>query len=626
MKARVPALDGVRGFALLAVLGYHTFPAIFGGGFLGVEIFFVLSGFLLTSLLLEEHRDARRIDVVGYYGRRIRRIFPALLAFLAVLLVVVPFLAHDDAFRLRGDVISSIGGFTNWHLIATGSSYFDAAGRPSFVRHLWSVAVELQFYVICPFVVAWTVRRSRRVAVAGIAIAIAASATLMGVLYSSPDPSRAYFGTDTRIGALLSGVLVAVVMHSLRDRELRRATLLRATGCAGVVVLVAAALFGQETARWMYPFGFLAVQAGTGAVIAASVFGLWPEPILRHATLRWFGKRSYGIYLWHWPLAVMLRPGIDVAWPRPVTAAVVIAGGCLLGALSYRWVERPFLVYRPEPWTFRDSPFGLTSATALASLVFVTAAVLAPLPTTNPIEASLVAGERVLQHQNATPAPSPAPAPVTLVSNGHTVLAQPASAPKPFYVPKGPPPGSVAVTAIGDSVMLGAVPQLKARLGSSSYIDAQKSRQFDQGVALARSLRQQHRLGRVVIVHLGTNGPIKAKDVDAMMHELQGVAFVKFVTIRVDRGWQDSVNATLRDGAHRYRTVGIVDWYSYSNGHRDWFQSDGTHLRSSGAQAYAKLIGGSLPPPAPTPKPTAKPTPKPTPKPTKTPLLPPLKH
>ena len=625
MKTRVPALDGVRGFALLAVLGYHTFPAAFGGGFLGVEVFFVLSGFLLTSLLLDEHAGHRRIDIAGYYGRRIRRIFPALVAFLAVLLIMAPLIAHDDAFRLRSDILSSSGGFTNWHLIASGSSYFTAAGRPSFVRHLWSVAVELQFYVVCPFIVAWVVRRSRRAAITGLVIAIAASATLMGILYSSPDPSRAYFGTDTRISALLSGVLVAVVLHSMRDRELHRTTLLRAAGIAGVVALFAAMLFGQETARWMYPFGFLAVQAATGTVIAASMFGLWPERVLRGAALRWFGKRSYGIYLWHWPIAVMVRPGIDVSWPRPVSAALIIGGGCLLGALSYRWVERPFLAYRAEPWTFGDSPFGLTSAASLAALVLVTAAMVVPLPTTNPIEASLVAGQRVLAQQS-TPAPSVTTAPVTLASNGHTVLAQPASAPRPFYVPSGPPPGSVAVAAIGDSVMLGAVPQLKARLGSNSYIDAQKSRQFDAGVAVAHSLREQHRLGRAVIIHLGTNGPIKPSDIDAMMRELKGVPFVKFVTIRVDRGWQDSVNATLHDAAKRYKTVGIVDWYSYSNGHRDWFQSDGTHLRSTGAVAYAKLLGGSLPPPAPTPKPTPKPTAKPTPKPTPKPLLPPLKH
>ena len=168
-----------------------------------------------------------------------------------------------------------------------------------------------------------------------------------------------------------------------------------------------------------------------------------------------------------------------------------------------------------------------------------------------------------------------------------------------------------------------SIPARSARLGSSSYIDAAKSRQFDKGIEIAHALRTQHRLGRVVVVHLGNNGPVKPNDVDSMMHELSGVTFVKFLTVRVDRGWQDSVNATFRDAVKRYKNLAIVDWYAYSNGHRDWFQSDGTHLRHSGAEAYARLIGGSLPPPAtPTPKPTPRPTP--TPKPTPKPLLPPI--
>jgi hypothetical protein len=296
--------------------------------------------------------------------------------------------------------------------------------------------------------------------------------------------------------------------------------------------------------------------------------------------------------------------------------------------LSYRWVERPFLAERTQAWTFRGSPFGLTSAAALASVVLVAATLLRPVPNSDPIERSLVAGERALAQQNVTPAPPPTTEPVTISGNGRRVLARPVSAPRPFAVPNGPPPGSVDVIAIGDSVMLGAVPQLRSRLGSRSYIDAKKSRQFEDGVALVHTFRERHRLGRVVIVHLGTNGPVKSSDVDAMMRELKGVPFVKFLTIRVDRGWQDEVNSTLRDAAHRYKTIGLVDWYSYSNGHRDWFQSDGTHLRASGAQAYAKLIGGSLPPPAtPTPRPTPAPTPKPTPAPKPKPtLLPPLTH
>jgi len=214
-RERVASLDGLRGLALLAVLAYHAAPGLAPGGFLGVDVFFVLSGFLLTTLLLGEHEQTGTIDRLAYAVRRVRRIAPALLVLLATLVVIVPIAAPADAHRLAGDVVSSLLGLTNWHLIRDGSSYFAIAGRPSFVRHLWSIAIEVQFYVLCPFLVAWLARRKPKVAVLSLVAGIAASAALMGVLYSWPDPSRAYYGTDTRIHALLMGCLVAVVLPRL---------------------------------------------------------------------------------------------------------------------------------------------------------------------------------------------------------------------------------------------------------------------------------------------------------------------------------------------------------------------------------------------------------------------------
>ena len=214
-KERVASLDGLRGLALLAVLAYHAVPGLAPGGFLGVDVFFVLSGFLLTTLLLGEHELTGTIDRAAYAVRRVRRIAPALLVLLTALVVIVPIAAPADAHRLPGDIVSSLLGLTNWHLIRDGSSYFAIAGRPSFVRHLWSIAVEIQFYVLCPFLVAWLARRRPKVAALSLVAGIVTSAVLMGVLYSWPDPSRAYYGTDTRLHALLMGCLVAVVAPHL---------------------------------------------------------------------------------------------------------------------------------------------------------------------------------------------------------------------------------------------------------------------------------------------------------------------------------------------------------------------------------------------------------------------------
>ena len=163
------------------------------------------------------------------------------------------------------------------------------------------------------------------------------------------------------------------------------------------------------------------------------------------------------------------------------------------------------------------------------------------------------------------------------------------------------------VTAIGDSVMLGAAGALQARLGSSGYIDAKKSRQWKEGVAVAHQRRTEGALGRVVLVHLGNNGPVTDHDVDAMMAELDGVPYVLLVTVRVDKSWQGAVNHSFEAAATRYPKVRVVDWYAHSEGHREWFASDGTHLKPAGARAYADLLAGAVPPPDPSPTTTTVP-------------------
>ncbi|MCU1449466.1 MAG: hypothetical protein JWP02_1636, partial [Acidimicrobiales bacterium] len=212
-------------------------------------------------------------------------------------------------------------------------------------------------------------------------------------------------------------------------------------------------------------------------------------------------------------------------------------------------------------------------------------------------------------------------------------VAAPASRPRPAPKPQlaPPPPGSVPATAIGDSVMVAAAGELKKRLGPSGYLDAKQNRYFSEAAPILHQLRAQGALGRVVVIHLGNNGPVSPGDIDAAMREVPDVQNVLLVTVRVNKSWQNSVNQTLRDGAGRWPQIQIVDWYSYSSGHGDWFQGDGTHFRTSsgpGANAYADLIAGSIPPPptttttAPPPPPTTAPPPPTTTSTTAKPLVP----
>lgn len=629
------ALDGIRGLALIAVLGYHAGPGLVRGGFLGVEMFFVLSGYLLTALLLRERARTGGIDHGAYAARRVRRLAPAGLAVLAALLLAVPVLARDDAHRLGGDLLASLAGLTNWHLIAGGASYFADAGRPPFVRHLWSLGVEIQFCAVCSLAVAWLARRSRRMAVGALAGGIAASAVAMGLLFRAGDPSRAYYGTDARASALLTGMLLAVVLSDgvpRRVAERARAFVVPGTLALGVLVLGAG-----QTSRLLYPLGFLATQAATSVLIVVGLGDGRASGVLATPVLRWLGERSYGIYLWHWPLVVLLRPGVDVSW-HPGTAAVVSIGvATALGALSFRFVERPVIAGRPlaELWERARRELRWherwATAAALATILAVAGTLVVRLPTLDPIAASISEGERFLAAQADL---DPATPSATESAGARVSVARPVSAGAPTPAPRPAPgiqlrdfrPGSITVTAIGDSVMVGGARALSGRLGSSGYIDAAKNRRFSEAAVIARGLREDGRLGRVVIVHLGNNGPVTDGEIEDFLHQVRGVHRVLLVTVRVNRGWQDSVNDTLRAGQARHRsTIDIVDWHKHSDRHPDWFHSDGTHLRSAGAEEYARLLAGSIPPPpAPTPKPTPRRTPSPTPAPIPLPtLLPP---
>jgi hypothetical protein len=397
-------------------------------------------------------------------------------------------------------------------------------------------------------------------------------------------------------------------------------------GPAAVVLLVLFFVV-DERARLLYPEGFLLTQAATMTLIAAAMGTGVAAMVLRARPLRWLGERSYGIYLWHWPIVALLRPGVDVSWSPVATAAVTTAAALVIGALSYRFVERPFL---REPRPVRSGIARRRRVVALAGVAAAVAllvGITARLPTRDPIAASLSAGERVLAAQ-APPAEvaeseaAPAAPARTVRTNTTAPLAAPAARPvatRPLITKVRPV--AVRTSAMGDSVMLGAAGPLRDRLGSPSYIDAKKNRQFRNAATVAREMKVKGRMGPVVIVHLGNNGPAKQSDLDAVLRELRQARSVLLVTIRVPKPWQDSINAMLRSTARGRAQIRLVDWFDYSNGHRDWFWKDGTHLRPEGARQYAKLIASSVPPPpTPTPEPTPAPEPTPTPG-----LLPPLK-
>jgi peptidoglycan/LPS O-acetylase OafA/YrhL len=386
----VPALDGLRAIAVLLVMGYHFGVPGLRGGFLGVDLFFTLSGFLITTLLLTEGATTGAIKLRGFWSRRARRLLPAVFGLLVVVAVSARFVAPDARPGLRSDLVSSILYFTNWHFIFQGHSYFAESQAPSPVGHLWSLAIEEQFYLVWPLLLAAAgvvVRRAhrpqrlRRAMVAVTAVAAFASAVALALRWDRFDPSRAYFATDTRAHELLIGAIAAMVVfpwQSSRERlHPRLVTVASLAGIAGTVAVVASAVTTHDSSAFYYHGGSVLFSLAATAAILGAVLGDRRGVLNRVLSLRApvrIGAISYGLYLWHWPMKIWLtRDATHLSGAGLGLVRFVATFGVAL--LSYHVLEMPVRRARIGQFRLTNRPLaiGVVSAmTALLVLVFVT--------------------------------------------------------------------------------------------------------------------------------------------------------------------------------------------------------------------------------------------------------------
>ncbi len=344
----LPGLDGLRAVSIIAVIAYHLDQTWATGGYLGVEVFFVVSGYLITLLALDEHRRLGFMDRLAFWGRRARRLLPAVVVLVvAVLAYTALVLGRDELHRFRGDGIASLLYVQNWHSIIAHQPYFAFFGRPSPLRHLWSLAIEEQFYLLWPLVLPFSLRRFGRPATAVLTLLGAlGSVAAMTSLADIAAPERAYYGTDTRAFGILFGCALAFAWQPQRFRpDIARAPrrALAVAGTAAIVVLGWQFAHRYEYDPWTYPWGFVVVDLCTVVLIVASTH---PGSPLRHRIgsrpLAAIGRRSYSLYLWHWPVIVFTRPGLDWPWRGSVAIAGQLLLTVALAEVSYRWIEQPF--------------------------------------------------------------------------------------------------------------------------------------------------------------------------------------------------------------------------------------------------------------------------------------------
>ena len=608
-------LDGLRAFAVIAVVVYHVLPPALGGGFIGVDVFFVISGFLITSLLLHEYRSTGTVRRGRFWMRRVRRLAPALVLMLLVCTAAAGVIGGDVLVGIGWQLLGGVTFGFNWLAIVNGSSYF-ASTAPELYRNLWSLAVEEQFYLIWPLalVLLFFVRPVMRVFIVA-ALAAASALAMLVLLQDGSDPTRVYFGTDTHSFGLLLGAALAFGLAARRPRLPTAPGLVARLGLSAAAIvlvlgLVAAAVLLREDEPATYRGGLLAVTVVTTLLIWVLTRAPWVGQWLDIAPLRYIGRRSYGIYLWHWPVLVLvaavaphLRPGTP---PYLAVAVMCLVLTGLASVLSYRWLEVPIRTLGFRGWlrrlgtSVRRGPAVRRLAIVVAPVFVVallagSASAVASAPEQSSSERAIARGQQALAQASPTPSatptasPSPsAPAPEAPPA----VTPEPAPPPPPAPPPTAPPSGDL-VSAIGDSVMLAAAPELQAALPGIA-IDAVVSRQTTEGAGVVQALADQGLLRQYVVVALGTNGDCADRHFQQIVDAAGPSREVVFVNVSGPMSWGATVNERLLRIAAANPNVTIADWATAIAPSPDLLAGDGIHPQAGGGAIYSGAVVASL--------------------------------
>jgi peptidoglycan/LPS O-acetylase OafA/YrhL len=622
----IRGIDGLRAISVLAVLVYHNYvvggssPGWLPGGFYGVEVFFVLSGYLITSLLLDERTRTGTVALKAFWFRRARRLLPALFLMLSVVVLFTLVFLRDNAIsELKSDVVAAVTYTSNWWQIIANRSYFEQAGRPELLKHLWSLAIEEQFYLFWPLVLGVALKRLGRDRTPWVMVGVGLlSAAAMALLYTiGVSSTNLYYATPTRLSGLLLGSALAFFWTPRRVRG--------TTGKHARIVLDLGGVLGLYILWWSFRGthdydaiafrgGFLIVDIAALLVICAVVHPRSDmNRILGIPLLVWIGLRSYGIYLWHFPIFAVTRlSDLDGAFgvTPPGWLWFLIRLGLTIGVaeLSYKYVEVPIRSGAIRRYMERVRAARGAGRRQLATRGVAVAAILSLLAIAlgTGLANAEPGKEKIhgITNQAAEEKRDPdAPRSEALdelkktLASSTTTTASTAAQASATTAPTTPAPTTPTipqgVLGIGDSVMLGARGALQQAIPGMS-VDAVVSRQFANAIPALQSYRDQGLLPSTVVVHLGTNGRFGDPEFDTMMQTIGPDREVYFLTSRVPRSWQQDVNEHLTAGVSRHANAHLIDWGAFSNCHTDWFAKDGFHVNSVGAANYAHLVAAQI--------------------------------
>ncbi|MBY0087434.1 acyltransferase family protein [Brevibacillus brevis] len=619
-------LDGLRALAVFAVIVYHLNDNWAPGGLLGVGVFFVLSGYLITDILIAQWKRDGKIDWKDFWLKRVRRLMPALIVTIVIVMAWITLLDRSQLTPLlRGEVLSTLLYVNNWWRIFHEVSYFSSFGPPSPFGHFWSLAVEEQFYLLWPLLLVIGLHFSpRRWRLLGLTFGLALiSALAMALLYETgTDPSRVYYGTDTRAFALLIGAALAMIWPS-RNLSVKAAPqarlLLDCIGAAGLVTIVVMIWLTDPYDSFLYRGGFVLLSVATAAVVAVLAHPVSRlGKVLGWKPLRWLGVRSYGIYLWHYPVIVLTSPVVNTGETSIVRSILQVIASVVLAALSWRFIEEPIRNGGLGKRKMRRNrvSIGRNMASVYKLLILMLFLVSITSCASNMATRTVSQGVGNLQTEGTASPNSQQEFAAALDSKEHSGLdgSLPPDHPvcsddytRPDDKLISEPNDSKQsietleldtgqrVTAIGDSVMLDVAPYLKNLLPGIT-INGKVGRQLSEAQDVVDQLKTNGKLGDVVIIELGTNGPFSEKTLVNLLNSLKDVRQIVLVNTRVPRPWEQVVNSALEEAANQFSNVTLVDWYAASANKDSYFARDGVHLVEEGAKVYASLMVEAIKP------------------------------
>ena len=602
----ITGLDGIRAIAVIMVLAYHLKLALFKSGFLGVTVFFVLSGYLITGILISEVEEEGTIDLKNFWLRRIRRLVPAVMS-MAVVIIFVSAVVNRIIFT-KGckDFLASVLGFNNWWQIFNKVSYFEAAGVPSPFTHCWSLAIETQFYLIYPLILLGIYklvksreegRAKRGLLFAGVTLMLALISVILMIVLFDPqqDASRVYYGTDTRAFSLLFGALLAILWdYRMVPRRLSASVNMVLGSVSFAVLLVMTIAINGSSNFWYRGGQFFGTILTVLMVYAVSGRKTWLSRFLSNPVLKWIGDRSYSIYLWHYPIILLISKGIKASWWITLIEIVL---SVVLAELSYRFIETPIRhgiigeylnILRSRPKSRQEKKrqiqvarrsLKVMAGTFVLTVSLILCMIFVPkknaLDTLQKREAKAKETVKMTEEQLAKQKANGSESEDTICTANLT----------DDEILEG-----LNLLLIGDSIAVDVTDDFY-EMFPNSVSDTKIGRITSLGKQVLDSYIDEKKWeGEGVIFASLSNSPINGELED--IREKIGKDMPLFLTtVRIPHDtFEEESNSKIKKFVEENNHTYLIDWYAASEGHDEYFDADDTHLLPAGAKAYAKCI------------------------------------